>query len=134
MKTAWYVEDDGEMIQAIRLLLRLLDYETRPFLDCKRAAEAILSGEKPDILIIDINMPIVSGMDLLKYVRSRTDFDALPIVMLSSEVTDSVVDEAMGLGADTYLFKPVTIDDLEDKIEKAVQKRGQYLERRSKNG
>lgn len=123
MKTAWYVEDDGEMIQAIRLLLKLLDYECRSFLDCRRAARAILDGDRPDILIIDINMPIVSGIDLLKYVRSRADFDHIPVIMLSSEVTDASVNEAKALGADGYVFKPVTVDDLEDKINIAIQTR-----------
>lgn len=61
MKIAWYVEDDGEMINAIRLLLQLLDYDTRSFLDCKRAAKAILQGERPDLMLIDINMPIEIG-------------------------------------------------------------------------
>lgn len=134
MKTAWYVEDDGEMIQAIRLLLRLLDYETHSFFDCKRAAKALLAGEKPDILLSDINIPIVTGIDLLKYIRSRADLDALPVIMLSSEVTDTVINEAVGLGANAYLFKPVTIDELEDKIAQAVRSRNQYLERKSENG
>ncbi len=123
MKIAWYVEDDGEMINAIRLLLQLLDYDTRSFLDCKRAAKAILQGERPDLMLIDINMPIVSGMELLKYVRSRSDFADVPVLMLSSEVADVSVNEATELGADGYLFKPVTIEDLEDKIEIAVNKR-----------
>ena len=123
MKTAWYIEDDGEMIQAIRLLLKLLDYDTRAFLDCRTAAKAILQGERPDIMIIDINMPIVSGMDLLKYVRSRSDLDDMPVVMLSSEVADASVNEATEFGADGYLFKPVTVDDLEDKINIAIKKR-----------
>ncbi|MBC8496579.1 MAG: response regulator [Chloroflexi bacterium] len=123
MKTAWYIEDDGEMIKAIQLLLKLLDYETRPFLDCKRAAKAMLQGERPDLMLIDINMPIVSGMELLKYVRSRSDFDDVPVVMLSSEVADASVNEATELGADEYLFKPVTIEDLEDKINTAIKKR-----------
>lgn len=130
MKTAWYVEDDGEMIQAIRLLLRLLDYETHSFFDCKRAAQALLAGEKPDILLLDINIPIVTGIDLLKYIRSRADLNALPVIMLSSEVTDTVINEAVELGADAYLFKPVTIDELEDKIAQAVRSRNQYLERK----
>ncbi|MBT3390833.1 MAG: response regulator [Chloroflexi bacterium] len=134
MKTAWYVEDDGEMIQAIRLMLRLLDYETRSFFDCKRAAKTLLAGEKPDIILLDINMPIVTGIDLLKYIRSRADLDALPVIMLSSEVTDTVINEAVGLGADAYLFKPVTIDELEDKIAQAIQSRNQFIERKSKNG
>ncbi len=123
MKLAWYIEDDGEMIKAIRLLLKLLDYETRSFFDCKTAAQAILDGDRPDLMLVDINMPIVTGMDLLKYVRSRSDFDLIPVVMLSSEVADASVNEATELGADGYLFKPVTIEDLEDKINIAVNKR-----------
>jgi DNA-binding NarL/FixJ family response regulator len=54
--------------------------------------------------------------------------------MLSSEVTDTVINEAVGLGADAYLFKPVTIDELEDKIAQAIQSRNQFIERKSKNG
>ncbi|MBC8505405.1 MAG: response regulator [Anaerolineales bacterium] len=123
MKTVWYVEDDGEMIKAIKLLLKLLDYETRSFLDCKKAAQAMLDGDRPDLMLVDINMPIVTGMDLLKYVRSRADFDQVPVVMLSSEVADASVNEATELGADGYLFKPVTIEDLEDKINIAIKKR-----------
>lgn len=124
MKLAWYIEDDGEMIRAIQLLLKLLDYETVSFLDCRKAAQAILDGGRPDIMLIDINMPIVSGLELLKYVRTRPDFDDVPVIMLSSEVADSMVNEATELGADAYIFKPVTVEDLEDKINIAINKRG----------
>jgi two-component system chemotaxis response regulator CheY len=123
LKTAWYVDDDSEMIQAIRLMLKLLGYETQSFFDAREAAKLLMGGQKPDILILDINMPKVTGIDMLEFIRRSPDWNDVPIVMLSSEVTDVQVDEAIDLGADGYIFKPVMIDELEKVINTAVEKR-----------
>lgn len=123
MKTIWYVDDDGEMIQAVKLLLQLLHYKTRSFSDARLAAKALLAGERPDILMLDINMPGVSGIDLLEFVRRRPEWSSLPIVMLSSEAADLQVDTALDLGADAYVFKPVTLEELGEALETAQKKR-----------
>ena len=123
MKTLWYVYDDSEMTQAVKLMLKLLGYETRPFLDARKAARLLLAGERPDVLLLDINMPEVSGLDMLEFVRRRDQWKTLPIIMLSSEAADLQVDTAMELGADAYVFKPVTIDELENALNKAEAKR-----------
>jgi two-component system chemotaxis response regulator CheY len=123
LKKLWYVDDDSEMIQAVKLMLQLLGYETRAFLDARRAAKLLLAGEQPDVLLLDINMPQVSGLDLLEFVRRRDRWKHLPIVMLSSEAADLQVDSAMELGADGYVFKPVTLDELEAALNMAAAKR-----------
>ena len=123
MKKLWYVDDDSEMIQAVKLMLQLLGYETRPFINARRAAKLLLAGEQPDILLLDINMPEVTGLDMLEFVRRRDRWKNLPIVMLSSEAADLQVDAAMELGADAYVFKPVTIDELETALKTAEAKR-----------
>ncbi len=123
LKTVWYVDDDEEMIGAIRLLLRLLHYETRPFLFARQAIEALQNGERPDVMILDIHMPEIMGTDLLEYIRRNPAWSDLPIVMLSSAYTDSQVNQALALGADAYLFKPVTLDELEEALDTAIQKR-----------
>ena len=123
METIWYVDDDGEMIRAVKLLLQLLDYETRSFSDARIAAKALLAGEKPDLLMLDINMPGVTGIDLLEFVRRRSQWNDLPIIMLSSEAADLQVDTALDLGADAYVFKPVTLDELEEALNRAKAKR-----------
>jgi CheY-like chemotaxis protein len=64
-------------------------------------------------------MPEVSGIDMLEFLRMRTDLRKIPVVMLSSETTDIQVDEAMKLGADAFVFKPVTIEELETAIATA---------------
>ena len=124
MKIAWFTDDDQDMIKALSLMLRLLDYETRSFPNARRAARALLAGQRPDLLILDINMPEVSGLDLLEFIRSRRQWDDLPVIMFSSEAADVQVDHALALGADAYIFKPVTLDELEAAIAQAMQKRG----------
>jgi CheY-like chemotaxis protein len=122
LKQLWYVDDDSEMIQAVKLMLKLLGYETRPFLDARKAAKLLLAGERPDVLMLDINMPAVTGLDMLEFVRRRDQWKDLPIIMLSSEAADLQVDTAMELGADAYVFKPVTIEELETALKTAEEK------------
>ena len=119
MKQIWIVDDDEEMGRAISLMLRLLDCETKYFFNPRIAAQALLAGGRPDLMILDINMPEVSGLDMLEFLRRRKEWKNLPVIMLSSEAADVTVDQAMQLGTDGYVMKPVTIDELEKVMSKA---------------
>ncbi len=121
MKTAWVVDDDAEMRRAISLMLELMDYKVELYRDARTTAKSLLGGSHPDVMILDILMPEVSGIDLLDFVRQRDEFKEIPIVMLSSETDDIQVDEAMGLGANAFIFKPVSIDELEAVLKKVVK-------------
>ena len=120
MLEVWIVEDDDEMSHAVKLMLQLLDYSVNIFRDARSAARQLLGGDRPDVMLLDINMPEVSGIDLLEFLRQQNDLKDLPVVMLSSETTDVQVDEAMGIGANGFIFKPVTIDELEEALNKAL--------------
>ncbi len=122
MKQVWIVDDDEEMARAVQLMLKLLDCNVTAFLGARPAAQTLLSGKKPDLLILDINMPEVSGLDMLEFVRRRKEWNDMPVIMLSTEAADVTVDKAMALGADGYVSKPVTIDELEKVINGAFQK------------
>lgn len=122
MKQIWIVDDDEEMIRAIRLMLKLLNCEVTSYLSARLAAQAFATGKQPDLLILDINMPEVTGLDLLEFLRRRGDWTDLPIVMLSTEAADVTVDKALELGADGYVSKPVTIEELEKVLNMAFQK------------
>jgi DNA-binding response OmpR family regulator len=120
MRTAWIVDDDDEMAHAVRLMLELLDFQVTTYRHARPAAERLLQGQPPDLVILDINMPEVTGMDLLEFVRRRSELKNLPVIMLSTETTDLRVDEAMRLGANGFVFKPVTIEELETAIERVL--------------
>lgn len=119
MKTVWVVDDDDEMGRAISLMLELLDCHTRHFLGPRTAAQALLAGGRPDMIILDINMPEVNGLDMLEFLRRRKEWQSLPVIMLSSEAADVMVDKAMQMGADGYVMKPATIDELEKVMSRA---------------
>jgi CheY-like chemotaxis protein len=119
MKQVWIVDDDAEMGRAISLMLKLLDCETKHFINPRPAAQALLAGGRPDLMILDINMPEVSGLDMLEFLRRRKEWKNLPVIMLSSEAADVTVDKAMQIGADGYVMKPVTIEELEKVMSQA---------------
>jgi chemosensory pili system protein ChpA (sensor histidine kinase/response regulator) len=122
MPLAWVVDDDDEMRHAIKLMLELIDYEVSVYRDARSASRDLVQGTVPDVIILDIMMPQVTGIDMLEFMRRRSDLKQVPVVMLSSETTDVQVDEAMGLGADAFVFKPVSIDELEAAIRRAISK------------
>lgn len=122
MRIVWTVDDDEEMNHAIGLMLKLLDCEVTAFHNVRSAAQMFASGRKPDLLLLDINMPEVTGLDMVEFLRRRPETKNLPIVMLSSEAADMMVDRAMQLGADAYVTKPVTLEELEKAMATAFYK------------
>ena len=122
MKQVWIVDDDQEMATAMSMMLELLDCKVTRFLNARSAAQTLLTSQHPDMMVLDINMPEVSGLDLLEFLRRRSEWKDMPVVMLSSEAADVTVDRAMELGADGYVMKPVTIDELEKAINTAFKK------------
>lgn len=122
MKQIWIIDDDEEMGKAIGLMLKLLDCEATLFFNARTAVQVLLTTKKPDLMIVDVNMPEVSGLDLIEFLRRRPESKDIPIIMLSSEAAETMIEKALNLGADEYILKPVTIDELEKAMEVAFSK------------
>lgn len=120
MPSVWIVDDDDEMVHAVGLMLKLLDFSVQSFRSARAAVEALRTGTRPDALLLDINMPEVSGIDMLEFLRREEGFKNMPVVMLSSETTDVQVDQAMALGANAFMFKPVSIEELEQALKEVL--------------
>ncbi|MEB2334053.1 MAG: response regulator [Anaerolineaceae bacterium] len=123
MREIWIVDDNQEMCRAIELMLKVLDFRATIFNSAPAAAEIIVSGKLPDLIILDVNMPEVSGLDMVEFLRRKSESKNLPIVMLSYETDDGVVDQALRIGADAYIRKPATLEELEKAIATAFYKR-----------
>jgi CheY-like chemotaxis protein len=124
MKKIWIVDDDEEMTHAVSLMIKLLECDATIYYNARSASQALLAGKRPDLMILDINMPEVTGLDMLEFLRRRPEWKDLPVVMLSSETTDVMIDKAYSLGADGYVTKPVVIEELEHAINQAFEKYG----------
>ena len=120
MRLAWIIDDDDEMSHAVRLMLELLEFEVKTWRNAPNAAQAMLAGQRPDLIVLDINMPEVTGMDFLEFLSMRSELKDQKVIMLSTEASDVRVDQAMNLGASGFVSKPVTIEELETVIAKVL--------------
>lgn len=119
----WMVDDDDGMRSALRKMFQLLGYEVRGFADGREATKTMLAGELPEILFLDIQMPHVTGIQMLEFIRSRAEWNHLPILMLTSESDEVRVEQAIRMGADGYVFKPVSFESLQMAIPTALERR-----------
>jgi two-component system chemotaxis response regulator CheY len=126
-KMVWMVDDDDAIRRAMRLMFKLLNYDLRDFSDGRILLSNLQTDPPPDLLFLDINMPIMNGMDILDKVRSDSKFRKLTVLIMSSESEDVRVEQAIRKGADGYVFKPVTIEELEMAIGTAVERRKAVL-------
>jgi DNA-binding response OmpR family regulator len=132
MKLAWIIDDDDEMLHAIELMLQILEFKVESFREARNAVSQLQKGNHPDVIVLDVMMPDVSGMDMLEFLRLHEDLNSIPVVMLSTESADVQVDEALKKGADGYVFKPVSIEELEREVTKAMEPRKKKKFRRFK--
>jgi two-component system, chemotaxis family, chemotaxis protein CheY len=81
-----------------------------------RAALECLETFRPDLVLSDINMPTMDGLEFLKKLRANTGFKDLPVIMISTEASRERVMESIELGARNFIRKPFTEDDIREKF------------------
>ncbi len=69
------------------------------------------SGKKPDLVILDLKLPKIGGLELLKQLKQSSETKFIPVVVLSSSLEESDLSECYRLGANSYIRKPVNFDD-----------------------
>lgn len=118
------VDDMESMCKAVRGMLKVLDIEGQVFYAYNgRDAWEILQGEAQiDLAIIDWNMPIMTGVELLGRIRESRRLRDMPVVMVTAEANREIVAEAAESDIDAYLLKPITVKSLEDRIRVVIDK------------
>lgn len=76
----------------------------------------ILPREKVDLIITDINMPDINGLELVSFIRSNANYKDTPLFIISTEGSERDREKGLALGADAYLVKPFTPDELQSLI------------------
>ena len=104
MKTILFIEDDPILSRVYRKALEAADFEVKLAVDGE-AGLAQLQVLRPDLILLDLMLPRISGMDLLRIIRNSEDFKMTPIVVFSSSFRSEVRDEAERLGASRLLSK-----------------------------
>lgn len=115
------VDDDRVALAVLGRALRKRGAQVRTFRDPESALES-LCRDQPDAAIIDMQMPGISGMELVQRLRRRMSGLPFPLLILSSVEEEEVLREAFRLGVMDYLIKPVTESELLVKVQKAIQR------------
>ena len=114
------VDDEPQILRALRINLRVRQYEV---FTAASAAEAlaVASHHPPDLVILDLGLPDLSGIDVIQGLRGWT---AAPIVVLSGRADSADKVEALDAGADDYVTKPFSMDELLARMRAAVRRSG----------
>lgn len=110
------VDDVVLIANLIKTRLANLDYEIEFAKDGDEALEKIASF-KPDLVLLDIMLPKVSGIDVLKQMKADESLEYVKIIMLSAKSKDKDIIECIRLGADDFMTKPFSLEVLEEKIK-----------------
>lgn len=116
------VEDDRPVMNLITTTLKIHEYE---YIQAANGAQAIslCSSLNPDLILLDLGLPDIDGIEVIRNVRS---WSSAVIIIISARDEDSDKIEALDSGADDYLTKPFSVDEMMARI-RAAQRRMQYL-------
>lgn len=104
-KTVLIIEDEIETAEMLAEMLRLNHF--RPLMSTGKHAFSLLQQERPDAVVLDLMMPDVSGMEILRYIRCHPDFSATPVIVVSAKCLPTDVQAGLDAGATGYMVKPV---------------------------
>ncbi|UCH24470.1 MAG: response regulator transcription factor [Trueperaceae bacterium] len=112
------VEDELTLAQTIELYLKQASYRTERAGDGKRALE-LFRAARPDLVILDLGLPELDGLEVLKAIRAESD---VPVIILTARAEE--IDEllGLGLGADDYLVKPVGARKLMARVQAVLRR------------
>ncbi len=119
------VDDDPEMLQLVRVLLSRIDCEALTAQNAAEAAHILRTEPLPDLLILDLMLPDVSGIEFLRQMRAKNNFKALPVLILSALIDPDRIREALDSGADRYLTKPYIATNLLGYVQEMLKNRPQ---------
>ena len=109
------VDDEVMLLETLRFRLEANDYDVITAENGKEGSFKAMS-EKPDLILADIMMPEVTGIEMIKIIRANSDLKETPVIVLSALGRGEDVQNAMEAGANDYIVKPFETQELLDKI------------------
>jgi two-component system chemotaxis response regulator CheY len=119
MKTILVVDDSRIMRNIVKNTFSLMKIPCQ-FVEAANGRDALqqVLSQKIDLVLLDWNMPQLSGIDFLKTIRAKEEYKNLPVIMVTSEAARYNVIEALKSGATDYIIKPVNEKNFREKLSK----------------
>jgi phosphate regulon transcriptional regulator PhoB len=121
MKRILVIEDDPDIVELLRYNLEKEDFQVYAATDGKTGLELVRRGSA-DLLILDLMLPQLSGIEVCKEIRKSQEHETLPIIMLTArgEETDRVL--GLELGADDYVTKPFSVREMVARVKALLRR------------
>jgi len=115
--------DDSNVVKAV--LFKILSQSSLPInqiYDAANGAEAleVLELHSMDLVVADINMPVMDGVEMIEWMHADTRFNHIPVVVISTEGSSSRIDKLRGLGIKAYIRKPFSSDEIQTIFSKIL--------------
>ena len=123
MKLIYCVEDDSGIRELITLALSTADFEVLGFEDAN-SFYANLSKKKPDLILLDLMLPKVDGMTILRELKKQSSYEDIPVIILTARSME--LDKVKGLesGADDFITKPFGVLELLARVKSVLRRSG----------
>ena len=121
MSTIMLVDDSATILLSVSSILTKSGYTVEKAPNAEEALKKFKGGVKIDLLITDLNMPGMNGIELIKQVRQMPDYKFVPILFLTTESQLERKQEAKAAGASGWIVKPATADELLSTIKLVIR-------------
>jgi putative two-component system response regulator len=124
------IVDDNENIRGLlKNVLRFEGYETASATNGKEALEMLATDQKPDLILMDIEMPVMDGYQTCKEIRDNKEYSSIPIIVLTAVYNKNVIKKVLTIGANDYIAKPFEPEELLARISSHIRIKGLMKER-----
>lgn len=117
--TILIADDEPNILVSLEYLMKREGYAVHLARDGQEAMDAIVAHH-PDLVLLDVMMPVKSGFDVCQEVRARDDTKGTRILMLTAKGRDTDVAKGLALGADAYMTKPFSTRELTDRVRELL--------------
>jgi CheY-like chemotaxis protein len=118
-KTVLIIEDEEDAAELFAEMMRVSGFRVLKT-SSTAPALAMIAAEKPDVVLLDLMMPDVSGLDILRQIRRDPILAHIPVVIISAKSMPTDIKNGMEAGASTYLTKPVGFLELREAVNRAI--------------
>ena len=123
------VEDEQDIAGLIKHALERSGEADAEIVGSGDAALRAVGAHPPDLIILDLNLPVISGVDVCRILRSRADAKHVPIIMLTARTGEDDRVGGLELGADDYVTKPFSLRELSARVKAVLRRSAQVAER-----
>ena len=116
-------EDEPDIRELVAFMLRFAGYEVLAAANGEEAVQTA-SREIPDLILMDVRMPRMTGYDACRVMKANPDLRDVPVVFLSAKGQESEIQSGLEAGAEEYLLKPFSPDELTNRVRLILAKFG----------